>query len=812
MKGDFSRIRFNPVKQYTAVLEQQGRVALDADANEQCAIDGYLRETETFDVVGQWGAPVHDAGFEIGVVNNKIVVGAGRYYVDGLVCENLAAIRYDDQPLLLDSPASAVLIQDLIRAGTTASIRVFLQAWQRLATALDDPCFREPALGQADTTARLQTVHRVVAMLVQPREVAPDPGGVSPLDQAGAARAARGKELALRGLPPHRTGSIARTLAPCCQAMYETATDDHTGTLAAQTSGGTDTCGCQPVPAAGYRGLENQLYRVEIHQGGDEMTATFKWSRENGSVVVAIQSVSGADVTVASLGPDANLGFQVGQWVEISDDADLFGLLPNQPGRLYQIKNIVATSQTITMTTSVVPIDPRRNARLRRWDQVGAVVTSDGVLVSGSWIDLENGIQVRFGPGKYFPGDYWVIPARTATGQIEWPPCDSDGQMFQQPHYPKVRTAPLACIHYDPSSRQNFTVDDCRLLFYPLTELTPPPTPSALHITNISWANDDVMPIETLVEDGLKVTFDHSPDGPVTPGNFIVTLEVPFFFEGARNLVELSAETPARTLAAPRVVSAEAIFVETFTYTTMRDLTILDSTIIRDQAGNTLRWIMPFDGSSLQRQEVLYINKRLAEGMLVGQPGRMRVKLLGHAMFTGTGTGRVFLDGQAFGQPAMRADGTTARVDLQLPSGNGQKTSDFESWFYLYPAPQLVSVLVAYTDLTVRAVGGNVIVTACTPPATPLPTAQQATITLLYPPLVATAISLSFAAGPGNIVALPPVTVPAGQPTVTVPLKLLAVPAQKTSFTLAAHLSTPFGDWNARSQPFTITPAPPVIG
>jgi Family of unknown function (DUF6519) len=45
MKGDFSRIRFNPAKQYTAVLEQQGRVALDADANEQCEIDAHLRET-----------------------------------------------------------------------------------------------------------------------------------------------------------------------------------------------------------------------------------------------------------------------------------------------------------------------------------------------------------------------------------------------------------------------------------------------------------------------------------------------------------------------------------------------------------------------------------------------------------------------------------------------------------------------------------------------------------------------------------------------------------------------------------------------
>ena len=34
MKGDFSRIRFAPSRNYTAVLQQQGRVALDADQNE----------------------------------------------------------------------------------------------------------------------------------------------------------------------------------------------------------------------------------------------------------------------------------------------------------------------------------------------------------------------------------------------------------------------------------------------------------------------------------------------------------------------------------------------------------------------------------------------------------------------------------------------------------------------------------------------------------------------------------------------------------------------------------------------------------
>ena len=48
-------------------------------------------------------------------------------------------------------------------SGKATSIQVFLEVWERLVTALDDPCLREPALGQADTTARVQTVWRVVA-------------------------------------------------------------------------------------------------------------------------------------------------------------------------------------------------------------------------------------------------------------------------------------------------------------------------------------------------------------------------------------------------------------------------------------------------------------------------------------------------------------------------------------------------------------------------------------------------------------------------------------------------------------------------
>src|SRR5260370_34584621 len=151
MKGDFSRIRFSRKKQYTAVLEQQGRVSLDADANEQCAIDGYLRSTETVDVIGEYGAPANDAGFAITLAGNEILIGAGRYYVEGLMCENTQAnLPYGSQTYLIDpSPTDSTMLSELAQSG--GAIQVFLQGWQRPVTALDDPCLSEPALGQADT-------------------------------------------------------------------------------------------------------------------------------------------------------------------------------------------------------------------------------------------------------------------------------------------------------------------------------------------------------------------------------------------------------------------------------------------------------------------------------------------------------------------------------------------------------------------------------------------------------------------------------------------------------------------------------------
>jgi len=456
MKGDFSRIRFTPEKNYTAVLQQQGRVALDADANEQTAIDAHLRDTTNFDVIGKYGAPANDEGFAIWIENGKIRIGRGRYYVDGILVENDRDRDYADQwflkfPPVPPAPADASSESSLIAAlESGTSVQFVLQVWRRLVTELDDPCLVEPAIGQADTTARLQTVWRVIGTTADPKTA------------------------------PAGTGNTIPTCSCCCDGLHLSPLPAHSGSMTAIANPPSDDCGCQPIPAAGYQGLENQLYRVEIHAGGDYSAATFKWSRENASVVAQVTQLNGSPasgpgtcvVTVNSLGPDANLGFQVNQWVEVTDDYSLFGDTPNQPGVLYQIVALGPTGShqvTLSGTPGTPNVDTSKNARMRRWDQP-ITYPSTGIPVSSGTVTLEYGIEVAFGlNGNYVPGDYWTIPARTASGQIDWA-CGSKGDPYLPPHYFEIYQAPLAYARWDKST-EKAVLSDCRTFFSPLGEV-----------------------------------------------------------------------------------------------------------------------------------------------------------------------------------------------------------------------------------------------------------------------------------------------------------------------------------------------------
>jgi hypothetical protein len=237
---------------------------------------------------------------------------------------------------------------------------------------------------------------------------------------------------------------------------------------------------CTIPPRSAYRGQENQLYRVEIHTEGEAGTASFKWARDNGSVVAAWLDTDGNDLLV-----DSSRRFEGAQWVELLDDTRD---LRSEPGTLVKLTKVEAGIITIDPTTasgSINRADFPRHSRVRRWDQQATEETTllkGAVAVAESasdWIDLENGIQVQFQPGAtwYRTGDYWLIPART-TGAIEWPnELDADGQVNlvdgnpipigQLPHGIEHHYAPLAIVQDggDPADlRCNFApVRKCEL-------------------------------------------------------------------------------------------------------------------------------------------------------------------------------------------------------------------------------------------------------------------------------------------------------------------------------------------------------------
>src|SRR6202008_4041618 len=91
------------------------------------------------------------------------------------------------------------------------------------------------------------------------------------------------------------------------------------------------------------------------------------------------------------------------------------------------------------------------------------------------------------------------------------------------------------------------------------------------------------------------------------------------------------------------------------------------------------------NATALQRMTVEYLNELIQLGAGAGLYARVRVRLLGEMIFADGAAGPLYLDGEAFGTSALRADGKTPRIDLRLPSDGNQPSSDFESWFYLAP-------------------------------------------------------------------------------------------------------------------------------
>lgn len=504
MKGDYTRFTFEQEKHYNAVRMQQGRVQMDADWNEHIDIQAYLSRTETIDVIGRCGVPKGESGFKIDVLNpdaggrgDALTIGAGRIYVDGILCEldevaqlnqleaegsvtdaslgELSVWVVAEGPklksqqwvrieggahdgvvaqilVLAQGPATdprtrLSFLATTVPAASSGSLTVralityeaqpdypdpptvaagnylvYLDVWERHITALEDPDIREVALGGPDTATRTQTIWQM-------------------------------KLAAATGESPE------------CEDFRDWHPDAGAtlGTLAARAQpGGEDTNPCIIPPEAGYRRLENQLYRVEIHDDGSiSGTPTFKWSRDNGSVVARLTDSDATKLVVFHPRADAVSRFATDDWLEVLDEGMI---LRGEPGVFVKLGEINGNELAIAENPSGASLPT--NGMVRRWEG-GEPIAMD----TTQWQVLEAGVEVHFAAGQFHCGDCWTIPARTITHNVEWPNDPSSGLPLYQTaqgiihHY-----CPLALVNFD-ANEEWLVLADCREEFPPLTDL-----------------------------------------------------------------------------------------------------------------------------------------------------------------------------------------------------------------------------------------------------------------------------------------------------------------------------------------------------
>jgi Family of unknown function (DUF6519) len=718
MSFDISRKTFDAWKDYFGVVMQQGRVQMDSDWNEWLAELTRRLQAGTLDILGATGVPsTTPTAFQIGTSGASVTIGYGRMYVDGILVENhppQGTVQWDPslaewsgptQPPLNYSlqpyyPASYPGVSALSGNGP---FLFYLDVWQREVTYLQDPDLVDKAIG-IDTTGRYQTVWQVKSLpLNGATDITCSNAAVDPVNQLPRSG----------GLLTNGVGAASPISSSPCSISLPT----------------------------GYTGLENQLYRVEIHQGGiassnppvtptPSNTATFEWSRDNASVATAVTAISSNVLTVQSLGRDHVLGFAAANWIEITCDAlELTG----QAGELHQIENIDPIANTITLDKAVASpsivlngqMVPGNHTRIKRWDQGSIVYLSDGTV----WIDLnaagstgdipvppsdkalvlENGVTVRFdllaSPGESFLiGDFWNFCARTADGSVE--PLSSAPPRGIRHHYCR-----LAIVEFSPNGS---LISDCRRRFPSLAN-------PSLHVSYVSigsnrLSNDGTAAISSL-SSGLNVVCDL----PVSPA--IVTQPptqfnspICFLTVDLPTLVPGAADSPsfARTVLAATV----SVSLNTISLTpTPAAMGALNS-------------------------------------FTAGPPLLARLTLKGSAI-------------RAADNPDIYLNGATG------PGADGRPYADFEMWFWLTPQP-LVNVQPASLNFPNTVIGN---------------TSAALPIQVSYTNSNSTALTISttgnFAAQVLHPSAPPDLTVPPGDSTISVTFTPTAtdVPTDPIAFT-----------------------------
>ncbi|HVZ33113.1 MAG TPA: DUF6519 domain-containing protein, partial [Polyangiaceae bacterium] len=413
----------------------------------------------------------------------SLSVSPGRFYVDGWVCHSSERTTLSDLPP--PDPGAA----------GSASL-VYLDVWERVVTAAEEPSLRDPALGGVDTAARLRLHQRVRCL----------PVGSDEFVEPGSPRVQRAWQ---RLLHQHRSGVLrVRSTQPArIRDGYYRIEIHHAGgraeigeargrcrVRALEPGGrqlsvvGASACSWeigQPCAALDWQtqisALRDQGKTLEVSTplpdsfGTQEFwlrpLATFKWSRNNASDQWPVQRAEGRSLNVL---PVPGRLLEVGDLVEVSDQER------RDQGRAGVVSTITQCSddgQHLVLRDALPPLG--RRLLLTRWH--GRAL----VPVKGVWTPLENGLEVQFGGSpNHGAGEGWGFATREADGSLDWPltsaapPNDAqpDASATQQ-RVPAWRPARDGRHHFAllallQRADSGVSVRDLRRSFVPLTEDT----------------------------------------------------------------------------------------------------------------------------------------------------------------------------------------------------------------------------------------------------------------------------------------------------------------------------------------------------
>ena len=621
MKSDLSRVTFDSHDNYSGVIMQQGRVQLDADCNESDDINDRRFRTTVMDITGL-GCVVSSYtpdAFRISFANNEMNIQPGRMYVDGLLAENHGQFPFGFEKPLEELKSSQPVqynkqpyLPEPLKLPLEGYHLIYLDVWHREITYLQHDLI-EKALG-IDTTGRQQTVWQVKALKLDTEH------------------------------------------APQCDDEIQewfNLTAPSAGRLTTSTNPvSDDNDPCKIPPGAGYRGMENRLYRVEIHKGGKLGAAKFKWSRVNASVGSKVKALhNNNQIELSSLGRDNYLRFKIGDWIELLDDHLEF---KSESGFMSKVIDIDEERLLLTFDPPISANfnldDPKRHTRVVRWDQKHDLDANGQVSVTGSKIDLEDGIQVEFSidpanpDGEFKIDDFWVFAARSVDGSIE--------------HLHKV---PPRGIHHHlcklavvgSQEGQLEVIHDCRQFF---SRPKIDPVKPGVHIKDVlikpegdqySSIQNDTDIIPKFIERGIHIRCDSAiaKESATRKPVCILSVELPHRVR----------EIPVN---ADKFIGYQSIILAAETLVDENLISWLPVT-------NSKNWLVGHIGDLLNSEIPGWDNRILA-----------RLKVMGNFIWELENPSK-YLDGEGFG---TLGDDMT---HIHYPSGDNRRGGNFEMWFWL---------------------------------------------------------------------------------------------------------------------------------